>query len=152
MKSRMLILSTVIISMFFLAGCGEESNPMQDLEGVSKNINKIEEKSEQIDNAEEAFTVLQNLNDELKNLRDASMSLDDKHRDVNPTKAKREGIDEDEQIKQSDDFERDMQKFDKITDDINSSLKVISENVKPYKDDPEVKKMMGKVETIMITK
>ncbi|MFW6019561.1 MAG: hypothetical protein ACOCPM_03185 [Bacteroidales bacterium] len=154
MKSRMLILSAIIGSMLFLASCGDEdkSTPMEKIEGISKNIDKIEERSNEINNPEEAFTILQDLNNELKGLRDASMALDEKHRDIDPVAAKGETIDEDEQIEHSDEFEKDMQKFDEITDDINSSLKIISKNVKPYKDDPEVKKMMEKVETIMITK
>lgn len=152
MKSRVLILSAFIVSMFFLTGCGGESTPIKNMEKASANIDSIADASENLNNADEAFTVLRGLTDELKSVRDASMTLDEKHRVKEPVVAKGETMEKDEQIEQDEDFKKDMEKFDKITDDISSSLKTINENIQPYKEEKEVKKMLDKVETIMITK
>ena len=145
MKSRLIIISSLLVSMFFIAGCGSET-PMQDLKDAAKQIDKIEQQSENAQTKEEAFTVLRDLNDAMKDVREAVLTLDGKYKDM------RVGGEEFKKAKQSEDFKQTMEEFNQINSDIDASLAAISQNLEPYKDDKEVKKMLEKLQSLLISR
>ena len=145
MKIRLIIISSLLASMIFIAGCGSET-PMKDLKETAKEIDKIEKRSENIQNKEEAFTLLKDLTSQMKDVREAALALDDKYKDMEA------GGEEIKEVKQSEEFKNKMAEFEKINSDIDSSLKVISKNVKPYKDNKEVGNMLEKLQTILISR
>jgi PBP1b-binding outer membrane lipoprotein LpoB len=145
MKVRLIIISSLLASIIFMAGCGTD-NPMQDLKDASKEIDKIEKQSENIQNKEQAFTVLRDLNGAMKDVREAALALDNKYKNM------RVGSDEFKKAKQSEDFKQTMNEFEKINSEIDSSLAAISKNLDPYKDDEEVKKMLSKLQSLLISR
>ena len=145
MKIRLIVISSLLASILLMGGCGSET-PMKDLKDASNEIDKIEQQSENIQNKEEAFTVLRDLNSEMKNVREAVLALDNKYINMKPDS------EEFEKVKQSEEFKNTMEEFEKINSDINSSLAVISENIEPYKDNEEVKKMIEKLQSLLISR
>ncbi|SRR6056297_507775 len=145
MKVRLIIISSLLAGILFMSGCGTD-NPMQDLRDASKEIDKIEKQSENIQNKEQAFTVLRDLNGAMKDVREAALALDNKYKNM------RVGSDEFKKAKQSEDFKQTMNEFEKINSEIDSSLAVISKNLDPYKDDEEVKKMLNKLQSLLISR
>ncbi len=145
MKIRLIVISSLLAGMLFMSGCGSD-DPMQDLKDAAGEIDKIEQQSENIQSKEEAFTILRDLNNEMKNVREAALALDEKYIDMEP------GSEEYEKVKQSEDFKNRMKEFEKINSDINSSLAVISDNIEPYKEDDEVKKMLEKLQSLLISR
>lgn len=145
MKARIILISTLLAGMIFMAGCGSET-PMQDLKDASKEINKIEKRSKDLKNKEEAFTLLRDLNNEMKDVREAALSLDSKYKNM------KAGSEEFKKAKQSEDFQKTMEEFSKINSEIDSSLAVISKNLDPYKEDEEVKKMLSKLQSLLISR
>ena len=128
-----------------MAGCGSE-NPMQQLKDAAKEINNIEERTENVQNKEEAFTILRDLNDAMKDVREAALSLDAEYSNM------KVGSEEFQKAKESADFQNKMEEFSKINADIDSSLATISENLDPYKKDEEVKKMLQKLQSLLISR
>jgi transketolase len=131
--------------MIFMAGCGSE-NPMQTLKNAAKEIDKIEERSENVQTKEEAFTILRDLNDAMKDVREGVLSLDAEYSNM------KVGSEEFQKAKQSADFQNKMEEFNQINADIDSSLANISENLDPYKEDQEVKKMLQKLQSLLISR
>lgn len=128
-----------------MTGCGSET-PMQDLRNASKEIDKIEQQSENVQNTEEAFTVLRDLNGAMKDVREAALGLDDEYKNM------KVGGEEFRKAKESQEFKQKMAEFEKVNSEIDSSLAVISKNLEPYKDDEEVKKMLEKLQTLLISR
>jgi len=145
MKARYIIISSLLVGMIFMAGCGSE-NPMQQLKDAAKEINNIEERTENVQNKEEAFTILRDLNDAMKDVREAALSLDAEYSNM------KVGSEEFKKAKESADFQNKMEEFSKINADIDSSLATISENLDPYKEDEEVKKMLQKLQSLLISR
>ncbi len=145
MKMRLIVISSLLAGMIFMAGCGSET-PMKDMRSAAKEIDKIEQQSKQVQNKEEAFTVLRDLNGAMKDVRESALTLDEKYSDM------KAGSEEFQKAKQSEDFQQTMQEFNKIRSDIDASLAAISKNLEPYKDDKEVKKMLEKLQTLLISR
>jgi len=145
MKARLILISTLLAGILFMTGCGSET-PMQDMKDASKEIDKIEKRSKDLKNKEEAFTLLRDLNNAMKDVREAALTLDDEYKNM------KAGGEEFQKVKQSEDFKKTMKEFNKINADIDSSLAVISKNLEPYKDDEEVKKMLEKLQTLLISR
>ena len=145
MKIRLALISSLLVSILFLSGCGSEA-PMQDLRNAAKQIDQIEKQSENVQNKEEAFTVLRDLNDAMKDVREAVLGLDNEYKNM------KVGSEEFQQAKQSEDFKNKMAEFEKINSGIDSSLAAISKNLEPYKDDEEVKKMLTKLQGLLISR
>jgi predicted nucleic acid-binding Zn-ribbon protein len=145
MKARLILISTLLVGIIFMSGCGSET-PMQDLRDASKEIDKLEEKSKNLKNKEEAFTLLRDLNNAMKDVREAALTLDSEYKNM------KAGGEEIQKAKQSEDFKKTMKEFSKINADIDSSLAVISKNMEPYKEDEEVKKMLNKLQTLLISR
>lgn len=145
MKARIILISTLLAGMLFMTGCGSET-PMQDLRNASKEIDKIEQQSENVQNTEEAFTVLRDLNGAMKDVREAALGLDDEYKNM------KVGGEEFRKAKESQEFKQKMAEFEKVNSEIDSSLAVISKNLEPYKDDEEVKKMLEKLQTLLISR
>jgi len=145
MKARLTILSILFTGMIFMAGCASET-PMKDLRAAAKEIDNIEERSENVQNAEEAFTILRDLNGAMKDVRGAALSLDEEYTNM------KVGGEEFQKAKQSEEFKNKMSEFNKINSDIDSSLATISENLEPYKEDEEVKKMLQKLQNLLISR
>ena len=145
MKARLIVISSLLVSMFLMASCGSET-PMQDMRDAAKEIQKIEEKSKSVDNKEDAFTTLRDLNNAMKDVREAALALDNEYKNM------KAGSEEFKKAKQSEDFQNKMEEFKKINSEINSSLAVISKNLDPYKKDEEVKKMLSKLQSLLISR
>jgi Rad3-related DNA helicase len=145
MKARLTVISSLLAITLFMVSCGSK-NPMQDLRDAAKEIDKIEKQSENVQNKEQAFTVLRDLNNAMKDVREAVLALDNKYNKMSPKG------EEFKKVKQSEDFKKTMQEFEKINSEIDSSLAAISENLDPYKDDEEVKKMITKLQSLLISR
>ena len=134
MKTRIIIITGFLLSVFLLSGCGSEKAP-EDLKSDVKKIQELEKKSENLSSADEAFTLLRNLNQAMKDVRDKILDLDKKYRTAS----------ESEKQKMVNDFEE-------INKEIDKSLGTIRENIKPYEDDPQVKNMIDKLENMLISR
>jgi len=134
MKTRLIIITSFLLSVFLLGSCGSEKAP-EDLKSDVKKIQEIEKKSENLSSADEAFTLLRNLNQAMKDVRDKILDLDKKYRTAS----------EAEKQKMVNDFEQ-------INKEIDKSLGTIRENIKPYEDDPQVKNMIDKLENMLISR
>jgi geranylgeranyl pyrophosphate synthase len=145
MKVRTSIISGLLVLMFFMSGCGDKA-PMQNLKESAKEIEKIAEQSKNIQNKEQAFTILRDLNNEMKDVREAVLALDNKYNKMKP------GSEKFKDVKQTDDFQNTMKEFEKVNERINSSMASISKNLEPYKEDEEVKKMLEKLQTLLISR
>ena len=145
MKARIILISSLLVGMLFMAGCGSDT-PMLDLKNAAEEIDKIEQRSENVQTKEEAFTVLRDLNGAMKDVREAVLGLDDKYKNM------KVGGEEFEKAKQSQEFKQKMAEFEKVNSEIDSSLSAISSNLEPYKDDEEVKKMLEKLQSLLISR
>lgn len=145
MKARLTILSIFLTGMIFMAGRASET-PMKDLREAANEIDNIAERSENVQGNEEAFTILRDLNGAMKDVREATLTLDAKYTNM------KVGGQEFQEAKQSEDFKNKMEEFNKINSNIDSSLATISENLEPYKKDEEVKKMLQKLQDLLISR
>lgn len=134
MKTRLIIITGFLLSIFLLGGCGSENAP-EDLKSDVKEIKKLEKKSENLSSPEETFALLRDLNNAMKGVRDKTLALDKKYRNAS----------EAEQQKMVNEFEQ-------IQKEIDNSLGVIRENIKPYEDDEQVSDMIQKLEEMLISK
>lgn len=145
MKIRILFITATIVSLIALTSCNKEaSDPIEDIKNSTTEINKIEERSNNINDKIGAFEVLRDLNQEMKNVRNVSLALDEQYANV-----KRK---EEDTLADNPEFTKKMEEFEQCLNDIDKSLQVIRENVKPYEDKEEVVKMIKKLNHIMITK
>ncbi|MEA3449291.1 MAG: hypothetical protein U9Q98_12720 [Bacteroidota bacterium] len=145
MKIRILFITATIVSLTALTSCNKEaSDPIEDIKNSTTEINKIEERSNNINDKIGAFEVLRDLNQEMKNVRNVSLALDEQYANV-----KRK---EEDTLADNPEFTKKMEEFEQCLNDIDKSLQVIRENVKPYEDKEEVVKMIKKLNHIMITK
>jgi PBP1b-binding outer membrane lipoprotein LpoB len=145
MKVRLTVISSLLAFMLFMTGCGSET-PMQDLRDAAKEIEQIEKQSQNVQNKEEAFTILRDLNGAMKDVREAVLALDSKYKNM------KAGSEEFKKAKESEEFKNTMEEFEKINSKIDSSLANISKNLDPYKDNEEVKKMLKKLQTLLISR
>lgn len=134
MKTRLIIITGFLLSIFLLGGCGSEKAP-EDLKTDVKEIQKLEKQSEDLSSADEAFTLLRNLNQTMKTVRDKILELDKNYRNASEAKKK--------------EMENEFQEVNK---EIDKSLKVIRKNIKPYEDDEQVSNMIDKLESMLISK
>lgn len=134
MKTRIIIITGFLLSVFLLGSCGSEKAP-EDLKTDVKQIQELEKQSEDLNSADETFTLLRDLNKVMKGVRDKVLDLDRKYRTAS----------EAEKQKMVNDFEE-------INKEIDKSLGNIRENIKPYEDDPQVKNMIDKLEGMLISR
>jgi len=134
MKTRLIIITGFLLSVFLLAGCGSEKAP-EDLKSDVKAIQKLEKQSENLNSAEEAFTLLRNLNQAMKSVRDKVLALDTRYRTA--SEAEKQKM---------------VNEFEEVNKEIDKSLATIRENIKPYEDDPQVKNMIDKLEGMLISR
>ncbi|MGC9330594.1 MAG: hypothetical protein ACP5DZ_01800 [Bacteroidales bacterium] len=145
MKIRILFITAIIVSLTALTSCNKEtSDPIEDIKNSTTEINKIAERSNNISDEIGAFEVLSDLNQEMKNIQNASLALDEQYANV---ERKYE-----ETLADDPEFNNKMEEFEQCLNDIVESLQVIRENVKPFENKEEVEKMIKKLNQIMITK
>ncbi|MDA3819226.1 MAG: hypothetical protein PF590_01945 [Candidatus Delongbacteria bacterium] len=145
MKIRILFITATIIGLAALTSCNNDtSDPIEDIKTNTAAIKKIEERSNDISSELDAFEILRDLNQEMKTVRNASLALDEQYADVS---RKNENT-----LADDPEFSKKMEEFEQCLNDIDKSLQVIRENVKPYEDKEEVEKMIKKLNHIMITK
>ena len=136
MKTQMTFIASLLVSLLLFSGCqSEEEQQGATLQEEVKSIQQIEERSTNIDNPEEAFVLMRELNQTMKDIRDQILSMEQKYRTVSGS--------EKQQLKSE---------FNKANTQIDESLKVISQNIEPYEDDERVSKMLDKLNEIMISK
>jgi hypothetical protein len=135
MKIQISIISALIFSLLMFSGCksDEENGPL--LQSEINDLKQIEQRSENIQTSEDAFTVLRDLNQTLKDIREGTLSMENEYITVS------------ESEKQKLESE-----FKKAQNEIDQSLKVISSNIQPYTNDQKVSKMLDKLNEIMISK
>ncbi|MGM0650551.1 MAG: hypothetical protein ACQES1_08615 [Bacteroidota bacterium] len=134
MKTRVTIISSFLLILFLFTACQSETKP-ESLDEDINEIEKIAERSENIQNKEDAFALIRDLNQNLKKVRDKILELDNKYNNASDAEKKS--------------MER---KFENQNKEINRHLKIISKNIEPYKEKKEVAKMLKKLNEIMITK
>jgi hypothetical protein len=127
----------LLLTMLLLSACGgDKQGTLDKLRGEAKEIQNIEARSDQINSAEDAFNVLGDLNQSMKQVRDACLNLDAEYRETKETPAK-------DQMKKE---------FSQINRQIDQSLKTISKNLEPYKEKEEISRMLEKLREMMISK
>ncbi|MCF8230808.1 MAG: hypothetical protein K9J27_01370 [Bacteroidales bacterium] len=134
MKTRLIIITGFLLSVFLLGGCGSDKAP-EDLKTDVKEIQKLEKQSEDLNSADEAFTLLRNLNQAMKSVRDKVLALDTKYRSA--SEAEKQKM---------------VNEFEEINKKIDNSLGTIRKNIKPYEDDKQVKNMIEKLEGMLISR
>lgn len=138
MKARNLIIASIIAGLFFMAGCGEEApkEKIGTLKSELDEIKKLEEKSKNLQTADDAFTLIRDLNKNMKNVRDAVLDMDTEYNALEDESRKKEV----------------EQRFAKVNKQLDASLETISKNVEPYKDDERVQRILSKLHEILISK
>jgi len=136
MKTQITFITSLLVSILLFSGCQSENEQQGALlQKEVKSIQQIEERSTNIDNPEEAFVLMRELNQTMKDIRDQILSMEQKYRTVSESEKK--------QLESE---------FSKANTQIDQSLKVISGNIEPYKKDERVSKMLDKLNEIMISK
>jgi len=136
MKTQITFIASLLVSILLFSGCQSENEQQGALlQKEVKSIQQIEERSTNIDNPEEAFVLMRELNQTMKDIRDQILSMEQKYRTVSESEKK--------QLESE---------FSKANTQIDQSLKVISGNIEPYKKDERVSKMLDKLNEIMISK
>jgi hypothetical protein len=136
MKTRISFIASLLVSILLFSACQSEDKqqgPM--LQEEVRSIEQIEERSANINNPEEAFVLMRDLNQTLKDIRNQILSVEQKYRTVSES--------EKQQLESE---------FKNANKQIDQSLKVISSNIEPYKEDERVSKMLQKLNEIMISK
>lgn len=135
MKTQIKIITGLVLSLLLFSGCQSEKKQGPLLQKELEAMKQIEQQSENIQNSEEAFTVLRDLNQTLKDIREATLSLENDYRTGSESKKQQ--------------LERE---FNNANSEIDHSLSVISNNIDPFKEDERVSKMLVKLNEIMISK
>ncbi len=135
MKTQITLITSLLLSLLFFSGCQSEKKQGPLLQEELKAMKQIEQRSENIQNSEDAFIVLRDLNQTLKDIREGILTLENEYRAVSEN--------EKQQIESE---------FNIVNSEINQSLNVISNNIEPYKEDERVSKMLVKLNEIMISK
>lgn len=134
MKTRLTVITSILLSLLFFSGCESESTP-EDLQEDVKEIKRLEKESRNIENTEDAFELMRNLNQAMKSVRDKILEMESNYRTASESKKK------------------EMEsEFEQANAQIDESLKVISENIEPYKEDEQVSQMLIKLQEVMISK
>ena len=134
---RHLIITSILLSIVILSGCGkDEKSAISTLQSEVKEIQKIEQRSENIGSQEDAFNVLRDLNQSMKQVRDACLALDTEYRKSRDEAEKQQSLEQ----------------FTHLNQQIDESLSTISSNVEPYKDQEQIKQMLNKLRNLMISK
>jgi len=138
MKKYHFISISLLLGLFIVAGCADKKpkETINTLQDNVKEIQKLEKRSENIQNAEQAFTLLRDLNKTMKDVRNAVLELDANYPSMKDESRKQEI----------------EQRFEEINKELNASLATISENVKPYKDDERVTQITNKLNEVLISK
>jgi hypothetical protein len=134
MKTPITIITSIFLSLLLFSGCQSESST-EGLQEEVKEIQRLEKESGNIKNKEDAFELMRNLNQTMKDVRDKILEMEANYR------------------KASENERKEMEsEFEKANAQINESLKIISENVEPYKDEEQVSQMLNKLQEVMISK
>ena len=138
MKARYSIVISLILGLFVITGCGDKNQKaaINSFEDELKEIEQIEERSEGIQSADEAFKLIRDLNKSMKSVRDAVLNLDTEYAELQDEGKKK-------QIEK---------RFSEANEKLDASLKTISKNIEPYKDNERVKPMIEKLNDVLISK
>ncbi len=134
MKTQIIITASFLLSLIFFPGCKPENSPVNLQEEV-RVLKEIEERSENIENKNDAFNVLRDLNQTVKDIRDKILQMEERYREASGN--------EKAQIEKE---------FEQANKEIDRSLGIISKNTEPYKDIEEVSKMLEKLHELLISK
>ncbi|MGC9343651.1 MAG: hypothetical protein ACP5E3_13185 [Bacteroidales bacterium] len=135
MKTQITFIVSLLISLLLLSGCKSDDKQGPLLQKEINSLKQIELQSENIANSEDAFNILRDLNQTLKDIREGTLTFENDYRAVSEN--------EKQQLETS---------FINAKNEIDQSLKVISNNIDPYKNDERVSKMLDKLHEIMISK
>ncbi|MFP4448936.1 MAG: hypothetical protein ACLFPH_09390 [Bacteroidales bacterium] len=136
MKSRILIIITsLLVGALIFSGCKSEDTTPENLDEDVKALQELEKSSENLENTDDAFALMRDLNQTMKGIRDKLLSMDANYNTANEEEKKK------------------MEKeFEDANKEIDKSLKTIRENIKPYEEEEEVSKMIQKLNEILISK
>lgn len=134
MKNQIIITASLLLSLIFFSGCKSESAPANLQEEV-KVLKEIEKRSENIENKNDAFNVLRDLNLTVEDIRNNILQMEERYREAS----------ENEKAQIEKEFEQANKEIDRL-------LGIISENTEPYKDIEEVSKMLEKLNEVLISK
>lgn len=135
MKTQITFIISLLMSLLLLFGCKSDEKQGPLLQKEINSLKQIEQRSENIENSEDAFNILRDLNQTLKDIREGTLTFENDYRAVSEN--------EQQQLETS---------FINAKNEIDQSLKVISNNIDPYKNDERVSKMLDKLHEIMISK
>ena len=130
-------LNTIILLVIaaFLTSCSGKTESTE--KKLNKNIAAIEslaEKSENLKNAEEAFQILREFNVKMKDVKGNVISLESKY------------------LKASGEEKAEIEKtFNNANQRIEKATSTIYASVEPYRSDENVKQMLKKIQTVLIT-
>lgn len=134
MKTRLLIISSFLTGILILSGCGGDKTS-NNLGAEAAEIQMLAERSENLTNAEEAFALLRDLNQSVKDIREIVLTMDEAYAEA-PVEEKAAMEAE----------------FDVVNSKIDTSLSIISKNIEPYRNNEKVEKMLNKLNDLLISR
>ncbi len=135
MKTHLAIITSFLLSVLLFSGCQSDKAKPADLQEDIKEMKLLAERSENLENKKEAFDLMKDLNQNMKDIRDKTMEMDMKYRSASEN--------------EKEEMER---KFEEVTTKIDKHLGTIKKNIEPYEEDDEVAKMIEKLNEILISK
>ena len=135
MKTHLAIITSFLLSVLLFSGCQSDKAKPADLQEDIKEMKLLAERSENLENKKEAFDLMKDLNQNMKDIRDKTMEMDMKYRSASEN--------------EKEEMER---KFEEVTTKIDKHLGTIKKNIEPYEEDDEVSKMIEKLNEILISK
>jgi ribosomal protein S20 len=135
MKTKITFITFLLLSSLLFSGCQSKKKQGQLLQEEVNAMKQIELRSENIENSEDAFIVMRDLNKTLQDIREAILTLEKDYHAASEN--------EKQQLES---------KFKSANSEIDQSLNVISNNIESYKGDERVSKMLDKLKEIMISK
>lgn len=135
MKTQITFIFSLVVSLLLVSGCKSEEKQGPLYQKEINSLKQIEQRSENIVNSEDAFNILRDLNQTLKDIREATLAFENYYRNVPEN--------EQQQLENE---------FINAKNEIDQSLKVISNNIEPYENDERVSNMLDKLHQIMISK
>src|SRR6056297_3014225 len=82
MKTQITFITSLLLSLLLFSGCQSEEKQGPLLQEEVTTMKQIEQRSENIENSEDAFNVLRDLNQTLKDIRNEILTLEMKYRTV----------------------------------------------------------------------
>ncbi len=125
---------SLLLVLLFVSSCGNKLTTEKKLENNINAIEKLAKQSKNVKNADDAFQLLRSFNKHLSVVKNSIMSLEEKF------------------LKAPDDKKEAIKKvFDDANIKLKSSAATIYSSIEPFKNDPNVKDMLTKINGVLIS-